>query len=263
MTAMRPSHQMFLQTFMSRGILDAKEVKLMYKQCCEQFQEHYSDNEEERRRVLAEFVRTINSNLHPLHMEIKKGVNEDDGSNYYGLVSISESQITKLASDYTPNELEFFKKIVGLIVEADEGSISSIEALNQTEKLEKKISKNDAQDLLEKLQLEKWLSLTRGRVSLATRAILELEQYIKDVYPDTAKMCNLCKKLCLKGQGCEECGTKFHLHCASRFFRQDEAHCPGEGCGVAWVHEIPRRDTDATQAAPPERSSQRRRKERH
>ena len=36
--AMRQSHQMFLQTFMSRGILDAKEVKQMYKLCCEQYQ---------------------------------------------------------------------------------------------------------------------------------------------------------------------------------------------------------------------------------
>ena len=34
---MRDSHKLFLQAFMSRGLLDAKEVKTLFKLVCEKF----------------------------------------------------------------------------------------------------------------------------------------------------------------------------------------------------------------------------------
>lgn len=39
-----------------------------------------------RKKLLLEFVLAINENLLSFHMQIKKGVSEEDGSNYYGLV---------------------------------------------------------------------------------------------------------------------------------------------------------------------------------
>ena len=39
---------------------------------------------------------------------------------------------------------------------------------------------------------------TNGKISLATRSLLELERYICEIYQDDVEKCNICKKLCLK-----------------------------------------------------------------
>ncbi|KAJ8306547.1 hypothetical protein KUTeg_017092 [Tegillarca granosa] len=133
-----------VSTFLNRGGFGIKGVS---------GGEYYPDSENERKNHLLELVQTINRFIHPFHMEIKKGVGEEDGVSYYCLVCTNESAITKLASDYSPNELEYFKK------------------------------------------------LTSGRVSLSTRSLLELEQYILDLYEDsTSCRCNACKHICLKNQ---------------------------------------------------------------
>lgn len=38
----------------------------------------------------------------------------------------------------------------------------------------------------------------RGKVTLATRSLIELEQYILEVYSDITETCNVCKRLCVK-----------------------------------------------------------------
>ncbi|KAL3869497.1 hypothetical protein ACJMK2_042171 [Sinanodonta woodiana] len=245
MSQMTDSHRLFLQAFMSRGILDAKEVKSLFRTSCEKFKTFIADNEEERRHQLTEFVITINNNIKPFHMEIKKGVSEEDGSNYYGLVNISESSITLLASDFTTNELDLFKKLVESIVDSDTGSVGSTDAINLVETLDKKMTRNDAQELLKKLESNKWIKVMNGQVSLATRAILELEQYIFDMFPAIATRCNMCKKLCLKGQSCDSCPVRLHFHCASKFFsRQEVPKCPASDCKSPWPRALPRKDTD-------------------
>ncbi|XP_069128776.1 non-structural maintenance of chromosomes element 1 homolog [Argopecten irradians] len=157
--AMRDSHRLFLQSFMSRGLLDAKEVRLLFKTVCLKFNEPTADREEDRKLQLLDFVRTINMKIRPFHMEIKKGVSEGEGASYYCLVCTNESAITRLASDYTQTELEFFKKLVDLIVE-NEGEIGSTAAVNIVDKLDKtmkKMTKQDAQILLQKLGATKWI----------------------------------------------------------------------------------------------------------
>lgn len=50
--------------------------------------EKYAEKEEDQKAHLLEFVRTINRNIQPFHMEIKKGVSEEEGKSFYCLVSI-------------------------------------------------------------------------------------------------------------------------------------------------------------------------------
>ncbi|XP_076086288.1 non-structural maintenance of chromosomes element 1 homolog isoform X2 [Mytilus galloprovincialis] len=220
--SMKDSHKLFLQSFMSRGLLDAKEVRQLYRTCCLKFNEKYAEKEEDQKAHLLEFVRTINRNIQPFHMEIKKGVSEEEGKSFYCLI---ES-----------------------IIDSDNGEIGSTSAINSVDKLEKvnkKLSKQDAQTLLERLEAQKWIEISRGRVSLATRALLELEQYILEVYSNITDKCNVCKRLCVKGQSCDSCNTKLHFHCATRFFQNKEnPRCPNKECGVNWAHEIPNKSTD-------------------
>lgn len=256
---MRDSHRLFLQSFMSRGLLDAKEVKLLYKVVCDKFQEPIPIKEDDRKQQLPEFVRTINQNIRIFHMEIKKGVSEDEGVSYYCLVCTNESAITKLASDYTQSELEFFKKLVDQIVdgEGEIGSTSAINIVDILDKTMKKMTRQDAQMLLQKLETAKWIQMskTTGKVSLSTRSLLELEQYILDVYgADGYNLkCNMCNKLCIKGERCCNCQTRLHFHCASRFFdHKDNPRCPDKTCDSPWSHPKrgPTSETQSSQAPP-------------
>ncbi|XP_064605105.1 non-structural maintenance of chromosomes element 1 homolog [Liolophura sinensis] len=232
---MENSHRMFLQAFMSRGILDAKDVIKLFQLVCDRCNEPVPESADERKRRLAELVITINTAIKQFSLEIRKGVSEDNGANYYCLINIQESPITRMASDYTPNELEFFKKIVGSIVASETGTIGSTDALNLTNQLGKKMSKEAAQDMLRRMIRDNWMTLVDGQYGMATRALLELEQYIREQYPNLATLCNLCKKLCLQCQTCEQCNTKLHRACAARFFNQKkDVRCPGINCNAVW-----------------------------
>ncbi|XP_061167878.1 non-structural maintenance of chromosomes element 1 homolog [Saccostrea echinata] len=258
-------HRLFLQSFMSRGILNAKEVKQLFKICCLKYNLPYPENEKEAQGPLLEFVRTVNHHIGPLHMQIRKGISEDDGTSSYGLVCTTESAITKLASDYTPSELEFFKKLIEIIVASEDAEVGSTEALNLVSRLEnvKKLSKDDAEDLLSRLETNKWIKMSRGKISLATRSLLELDRYIEQMYEDVEK-CNICKKLCLKGQTCPFCGTKLHFHCSSKLFeREENPKCPKQSCKKPWPHEIRRtprspRKEEVLYSRSPEKSQRKR-----
>lgn len=270
MTAMKDSHRMFIQSFMSKGILNATDVRSLYRKCCEQYNDIANSQEDERKR-LQEFVMLINNNIRQFEMEIKKGVSETDGSSFYGMVNTTETSITLLASRYTKDELEFFKKLVELIVDSDTGTVGSIDAVNIADSINR-MSKNDAEELLEKFQHDKWIEKTgdTGRYYLATRAVIELEQYIFDMYPALALRCNMCKKLCLQGDSCTQCNTKLHFHCGMKYFHgQQELKCPNADCRAPWTNGVERynrnkptdrgpRDTDQT--AQPETSTQSRKR---
>lgn len=234
--ALRDSHRLFLQSFMSHGILASKDVRKLYEQACERF------NETSDISRLAEFVNTINTKIRPLHLQIKKAINEVTAAQYYGLVNTAESDITRLSSTYSVNELEFFKKITEAIVDADEGVVSSIDALNLTSQLDKKMLKKDAEELLSQFERDNWLEISRkGEIALSTRAILELDQYIQDQYPNLAVKCNLCHRLCLQGETCKRCDVKLHFNCAARYFdKQDHPHCPSSHCGATWPQDTRR-----------------------
>ncbi|KAK2167679.1 hypothetical protein LSH36_25g03061 [Paralvinella palmiformis] len=230
--AMRDSHRMFLQGFMSHGILIARDVRKLYKTSCARFNEPHPDE------GLAEFVKVINAAIKPIHLEIRKAISEDTGSHCYGLVNTRESEITKLASDYTVNELEFFKKMIEAIVESDTGTISTIDSLNLVHQVDK-MAKKEAEFLLKKLERENWLNKNaEGVYSLSPRSLLELEQYLFDQYPESTVQCNMCKRICVQGQDCTECPVKLHKHCANTYFNKMEIkRCPGQNCNQCWIHE--------------------------
>ena len=47
-----------------------------------------------------------------LELEIKKGVQEDDGASFYCLVTNVETAILRMSSTYNANEMELFNKMV-------------------------------------------------------------------------------------------------------------------------------------------------------
>uniref|UniRef100_A0A0B6ZQ70 Non-structural maintenance of chromosomes element 1 homolog n=2 Tax=Arion vulgaris TaxID=1028688 RepID=A0A0B6ZQ70_9EUPU len=171
--------KMFLQCFLSQGILNAREVKNLLKKCDVQV-----DSKEE----MAKYVQNANASIAFVNLEIKKGIQEEDGASFYCLVNTVETSISRMLSTYSPNELELFKKL-----ESD------------------------------------------GKISLSVRSIVELDQYLKDMYQEVIKMCYICTKICLLGEICPKCGIKIHKKCAQTLFdNRTEKKCPDRHCRALW-----------------------------
>ncbi|XP_036316213.1 non-structural maintenance of chromosomes element 1 homolog [Pipistrellus kuhlii] len=226
-------HRRFLQLLMTHGVLEEWEVKRLQKHC---YKVHDSNAPVEK---LEDFIHNINSVLESLYIEIKKGVSEDDGRPIYALVNLATTAVSKMASDFAENELDLFRKALELIIDSETGFASSTNILNVVDQLKgKKMRKKEAEQVLQKFVQNKWLIEKEGEFTLHTRAILEMEQHIRETYPDAVKICNICHGLLIQGQSCETCGIRMHLPCVAKYFQSNsEPRCPN--CNDYWPHEIP------------------------
>ncbi|KAM3623987.1 uncharacterized protein V6R79_017775 [Siganus canaliculatus] len=190
---------------------------------------------------LDDFINTINSHLQPMFMQIRKGMSEDTGRQYYALVNMAETDVTRMSSDYADNELELFRKTMDLIVGSEDGKVSSTDILNSADTLtSKKLKKSDTEHLLNRLVLDKWLNENQGEYTLSTRCIIEMDPYFRTMYQDQIKMCHICHNIALQCQICDNpaCGIKIHNPCVARYFKgTTEPRCPA--CDDFWPHEIP------------------------
>ncbi|KAF7653710.1 hypothetical protein LDENG_00079220 [Lucifuga dentata] len=154
---MGDSHRRFLQTMMLNGIVDEQAAKTLHQHCCETHNAQYTADK------LDEFIDTINSKLQPMFMQIRKGMSEDNGQQFYALVNMTETEVTRMSSDYADNELELFKKTMDLIVGSDAGKASSTDILNSADMLStKKLKKSEAEHLLNRLVQDQWLNEVRS-----------------------------------------------------------------------------------------------------
>ncbi|XP_021266682.1 non-structural maintenance of chromosomes element 1 homolog isoform X1 [Numida meleagris] len=234
MTApMSDAHRRFLQVLMSHGIMEGAEARRLHRRCCDISKVYYAQDK------LDDFITTINNQLQPLFMQIRKGMSEVDGKTHYALVNMAETEITKMASDYAENELELFRKTMDLIILSENGFASSTDILNCADQLKtKKMKKKEAEQVLKIFVDDKWLSERNGEYTLHTRCIMEMEQYILSTYQDIAKKCNICHSLAIQSQACETCGTGMHLPCVGKYFKaQSKPRCPQ--CNDVWPYEIP------------------------
>uniref|UniRef100_A0A1A8CVI4 Non-structural maintenance of chromosomes element 1 homolog n=1 Tax=Nothobranchius kadleci TaxID=1051664 RepID=A0A1A8CVI4_NOTKA len=229
------SHRRFLQKMMVSGIIDDKKAKALHQFCCETHKTQYAPDK------LDEFIETINSKLQPLFMQIRKGMSEENGQQFYALVNTAETEITRMSSEYADNELELFRKTMDLIVSSENGTASSTDILNSADMMiTKKLKKSETEHLLTRLVSDKWLCEKRGEYTLSTRCIIEMEPYIRAMYQDQVKMCYICHSVAFQCQICDNpsCGIKIHRPCVARYFKgRTEPHCPS--CDDFWPHEIP------------------------
>uniref|UniRef100_A0A3P9MSM6 Non-structural maintenance of chromosomes element 1 homolog n=1 Tax=Poecilia reticulata TaxID=8081 RepID=A0A3P9MSM6_POERE len=202
-------HRRFLQTLMAVGITDEQEARALYQHCCDTHKMQCIPDK------LDEFIEAINSRLQPMFMQIRKGMSEENGHQYY----------------------------LDLIVSSENGSASSTDILNSTDTMtSKKLKKSETEHLLTRLVQDKWLCERRGEYTLSTRCIIEMEPYIRTMYQDQVKVCHICHNIAFQCQICENpsCGIKIHNPCVARYFKgRVEPRCPA--CDDFWPHEIPDR----------------------
>eukprot|EP00112_Aurelia_sp_Birch-Aquarium-sp1_P010853 Seg230.14 transcript_id=Seg230.14/GoldUCD/mRNA.D3Y31 product="Non-structural maintenance of chromosomes element 1" protein_id=Seg230.14/GoldUCD/D3Y31 len=124
-----------------------------------------------------------------------------------------------MATEFTANEIAFFKKVLEMIVMSDDGYLTSMTLINIGTELEVKMTASFAENLLERLVEEKWLTDIDGEFSLGPRTLIELSMYLKNIYKEEIPDCKMCMHIVVKGQSCGNCGIRIHLYCASRFFK--------------------------------------------
>ncbi|XP_061588215.1 non-structural maintenance of chromosomes element 1 homolog isoform X2 [Cololabis saira] len=189
-------HRRFLQAMMSNCIIDEQGAKALHQYCCETHSAHFAPDK------LDDFIDVINSKLQPMFMQIRKGMSEDNGHQYYVLVNMAETEVTRMSSNYADNELELFRKTMDLIVNSENGKASSTDILNSTDSMtSKKLKKSETENLLSRLVNDKWFC-----------------------------ECQICEN--------PVCGIKIHNPCVARYFKgRTEPRCPA--CEDFWPHEIP------------------------
>ncbi|XP_061588199.1 non-structural maintenance of chromosomes element 1 homolog isoform X1 [Cololabis saira] len=228
-------HRRFLQAMMSNCIIDEQGAKALHQYCCETHSAHFAPDK------LDDFIDVINSKLQPMFMQIRKGMSEDNGHQYYVLVNMAETEVTRMSSNYADNELELFRKTMDLIVNSENGKASSTDILNSTDSMtSKKLKKSETENLLSRLVNDKWFCEKGGEYTLSTRCIIEMEPYIRAMYQDQVKVCHICHNVAFQCQICENpvCGIKIHNPCVARYFKgRTEPRCPA--CEDFWPHEIP------------------------
>ncbi|RXN16096.1 non-structural maintenance of chromosomes element 1-like protein [Labeo rohita] len=164
---MGDSHKRFLQTMMSNGIISASQAIALHRHCCETHGAHYVADR------LDEFINIINAQLQSLFMQIRKGMSEEDGLEYYALMD--------------------------LIVDSESGSASSTDILNCADSLlTKKLKKKETELVLNKFVQDKWLNEKDGEYTLSVRCIVEMEQYMRTIYQDLIKVCHVCHNIALQ-----------------------------------------------------------------
>ncbi|CAG8599545.1 4239_t:CDS:2 [Funneliformis mosseae] len=221
------THRLFLQASIAERFFTEETAIRLYQQACQATDDHNSE-------TFTEFIATINAKLNIVDLELRKSHNEDDGKP----VNTNGDDIAQIATEYSPVEITFFRRLIELIVTADdeEFSVSSIIALKEVSKLKVPLTKSNGETLLQRFTDDKWLIRSReGKYSLSQRSILELQQYLKEEFEDHLLECTLCYDIVTKGQRCRvaQCKTRFHNHCVLRYFdSRNDYVCPA--CKIAW-----------------------------
>jgi hypothetical protein len=208
----------------SRGSIRGGEVRELCKECCNKYGVEASLDKPE---FLVKFISTINNEIKSLYLELRKAICEVTTQHYLILVSCQNGPIPRLASDFSQTELEYFKKLVEGIIESDVGKISSIRALNMADEVQGRFSKKDAEKMIERMIVDKWLLKKEGEISMTIRCVTELDPYLREAFSDIIKMCDNCKQISLQGICCQHCDLRMHKHCAKKRFQGINApKCP-------------------------------------
>ncbi|KAK0558576.1 hypothetical protein OC844_005048 [Tilletia horrida] len=228
---------MWLQAIMSRRLVTDKESKAIYYQACKTVgtgTEKYRED-----------ITTIQQSLSNIGLELRQMQDEIDGRNMVGVINGRGDQLAQAGTAYTPTELVYIKALIEAIYTAPRSaySISSMEALSLG--VDSNMTKKTREELLANLVRHDWLRKSKGgRYALGTRALMELQMYLKHEYEDNALQCFICNDLITMGLVCAtdtpemSCSVQVHFHCEPRFKSRANANkMPGKclECKQDWT----------------------------
>ena len=119
---------------------------------------------------------------------------------------------------FQPFEIEYLKVIVHAIMNTEHRIVNSTTALNAFRQVKsRKFDINLAEKIITKFHQHKWLILDNrsGKIRFHARFLAEMEDWLRDVYPDQLLKCSKCGKTVLKSKKCPnvDCNGVFHMYC--------------------------------------------------
>ncbi|CEL51838.1 Non-structural maintenance of chromosomes element 1 homolog OS=Bos taurus GN=NSMCE1 PE=2 SV=2 [Rhizoctonia solani AG-1 IB] len=239
--------RLFLQAMLQRRWASEATVKMLFLKCMEATQEinpelvqPYQENEFSSDGGKS-FVTEVNQDLEKFDLRFSSARDECTGEILWAIINTKQDAATMLATEYSATEIQYFKLVVEQIMLSDNEafSIPATAALREVSQLQGKgITKAEAEHVLSSFVAKGWLMKSkRGRYSLAPRALLELQTYLRDTYPDEYAECTTCLEPVTKGIACRtnNCAARLHTHCYAvviRAARDRGVQCPT--CGSSW-----------------------------
>ena len=225
------THKIFLQGIMCRGILSSTEMNNLYDLSLKRCNIEPLPKKDPRRiNNLARFIHSINDKLDVLNLKLVKTFDEESPKKLSYLVlankkdsSDEPSKLTmKSMVTFSQVELSYLKILIKNIMECDAKEITQTCALNRISDLPssmKKLSQQEAERVLEKFKEHRWLRYAdhpdKPNIRLGTRLIVEMTQYLKEVFSDIVYDCRLCNNLVIQSVQCQNCQTNYHLYCVN------------------------------------------------
>jgi len=229
--------RVFLQSIISRRVVSDEMARVLWRKCAEAVKA--ADDSVDVPADMDQFdyyINTINRHLEPLDFKLNCTADEVTGKKTWAMINLKSDELAQIATDFSPVEIAFFKALVDQIIVASSQSysISAMTALLQVNGLKPPMTKTQAESVLANFVAKGWLLKSeRGRFSLSSRSLLELQPYLKSTYEDDIHECTVCYELVTKGVGCytSQCGARLHGHCYKQFPRENVV-CPS--CQVDW-----------------------------
>jgi len=237
MVSSNDARRLFLQAILSRRYMSTALVEALWKRSVEVVKAA-DETLQIRDTPWDELIVQINTSLNSLDLEFSRGHDEETGTEMWALVNRRDDDIAKVASDYTPQDIAYFKALVEDIITAPNNSfsVSSLAAMRDPPK-PASMTKTYAEAVLTSFVARGWLLKSKkGRYSLSSRSLLELQQYLKSTYPDDILECTICLEIITKGTGCytTNCKSWMHTHCFKKY-TQRNSRCPA--CQEDWAKE--------------------------
>ncbi|KAK0162645.1 hypothetical protein PV327_006407 [Microctonus hyperodae] len=215
---MERSEQIFIQALMHKGVIN--EQYMLYL-CTNIFGR--TD------QSIQYYITKANKRLECLGMGIKSANCELTGRKYWLFTSTvipdyeNINYDTKLFLEFTRCELKYLSKIFGMIVNSNEGCISSINCINLVGEMEEQFTRSQADEFIKKMIQRMWLSQVDGHIYLGVRSIIEFLPLFKAKFRGNLESCSLCKLTVFFGQNCDTCNIKFHTYCLGKVLKMSSS----------------------------------------
>ncbi|WWC66615.1 uncharacterized protein I206_100518 [Kwoniella pini CBS 10737] len=227
-------HRLFIQSMLSRRALKEDIALELYKRAvgaCQAYDDTFRPLHETTLRGFRTFLSDVSDIMHDLGMEVITGQEQTGkGKSWVILRNIDPSEVALQATDYTPLEIDYCRRVVKEIIESyPANSVSHGQALTIISELDGQMTKHAGEALLNSFCSRGWLSKSkRGRYTLGVRAAVELEPYLKQQFEDYIQNCKQCKRLMLDGVCCstDGCESHFHSYCYNSIQKLPRPTCP-------------------------------------
>lgn len=215
------SHQYLIQFMLKNG---TSKLQRALQYCCKITGKEVTENE------LEGMINQINRVISNQHFKIIQCKCEVTEENLLVWINLKNDSLTKLQSNFTERDLEYFKAILQEILNSDLRKIMYVVCINITSTLSGNYTRENGQTALAKWINGGYFVKNSDFLHLGPRLIFEFTTFLRSRRPDC--VCFLCSEISFTGRICGNCDTMFHSYCINMYM-ETQVTCPY--CKNNWI----------------------------